>query len=98
MNETAWRFMEENSMSSDRHGAREVMGFSDAQFKLSFTSFATCTISGDKLKHWVIAQGKTDDCHQRFGEIEHEEQLGIAYSPSGWVNTMFLFWNGFPSK
>lgn len=50
--------------------------------KESYTAYGCISAAGDKLPCWIIAKGKTDRSHRKFGD---HPQVEVRHTPSGWT-------------
>jgi hypothetical protein len=93
MDETAWRLYLSPMKGLAEKGSESVKLCSAKGEKESFTAFGAISADGQKLPLWIIAKGKTDRSHLKFGE---HAQVRIAHSINGWsteeLMLSYLLW------
>ena len=88
VDETSWKLAYVGELTWAKKGSKEVKINTEFDPKASFTTIGT--ITADKTKHplCLIATGKSDRCHNQFGNFEQSfPGSRIFHSQSGWMNS-----------
>lgn len=93
IDETSWRLLNNRLVTIAKTGADEVTCEFNAGCKDCLTVIAGITRSGKRLPVWVICEGKTERCEEKFRNSPalrkylQSKELFITRSQNGWTDT-----------
>ena len=82
--QTNWKLINFSGLTWAKRGAEEVTVNIEGDSKKSFTAMATVDAQNRRYPLYLIAKGKTEQCHQQLESVA--DRAYIDHSKTGWFN------------